>query len=103
MTKQDRAYFYSNAEKWLDDIVSHDNDAGFLRWQIQTENNVLVIKIEEDSVKEKSPVLSVYGRYDELIPGRMNCKSNFHSTWNGVDSFEQFVSWLTAAMQNKPY
>ena len=83
MTKIDRHYFYDAVEKYLHDIVTPIH--------------------EDDRKEEKSPVLSVYGRYDELIPGRMNCKCNFHSTWSGVDSFEQFVPWLTAALNNKPY
>lgn len=103
MTKQDREYFFYAVEKYLNDIATPIHEDDRTLWSIPTENNVFRVIVRDDRKVEKSPVLSVYGRYDELIPGRMNCKSNFHSTWNGVDSFNQFVPWLTAAMQNKPY
>ena len=103
MTKIDRAYFYDNVSKYLNDIVTPINEDFGKLWAIPTENNVFRVIVREDSIKEKSQVLSVYGRYDELIPGRINCKSNFHSTWSGVESFKHFVPWLTAALQNKPY
>ena len=103
MTKIDRHYFYSNVEKYLNSIVTPMHEDDRTLWVIPTENNVFRVIVRDDRKEEKSPVLSVYGRYDELIPGRMNCKCNFHSTWSGVDSFEQFVPWLTAALQNKPY
>ena len=103
MTKIDRHYFYDAVEKYLNSIATPLNEDFRTVWSIPTENNVLRVIIREDETKEKSRVLSVYGRYDELIVGRMNCKCNFHSTWSGVDSFEQFVPWLTAALNNKPY
>ncbi len=103
MTKIDRHYFYDNVEKYLNSITEPTHEDDRTLWAIPTENNTFRVIIREDSIKEKSKVLSVYGRYDELIPGRMNCKCNFHSTWSGVDSFEQFVPWLTAALNNKPY
>ena len=103
MTKIDRVYFYSNVEKYLNSIVEPIQEDFRKLWSIPTENNVFRVIVREDSIKEKSQILSVFGRYDELIPGRMNCKNNFHSTWSGVDSFNQFVPWLTAALQNKPY
>lgn len=103
MTKIDRQYFYDAVEKYLNSITEPLNEDFRKVWSIPTENNVLRVIVREDSVRKKSQVLSVYGRYDNLIPGRMNCKCNFHSTWSGVDSFNHFVPWLTAAMQNKPY
>lgn len=105
MTKKDRQYFYNNVEQYLNSMTTEPPLREDFRtvWALPTENNVLRIILRKDSVKEKSQVLSVYGRYDELIPGRINCKSNFHSTWSGVESFKHFVPWLTAALQNKPY
>ena len=68
MTNIDRQYFYDAVEKYLNSIATPLNEDFRKVWSIPTENNVLRVIIREDSIKEKSKVLSVYGRYDNLIP-----------------------------------
>ncbi len=105
MTKSNREYFYKNVIKYLNSIESskYDEMADMTQWSIPTGSNVLNIILRHDHMKERSKVVSVFGRYDELIPGRLNCKCNFHSTQCGEEAFKQFVPWLTSAMNEKPY
>ena len=97
--KKDREAFY----KFVSDTLSkytepvYDAISGYFVWPVPTvTGNWLEIKfIDED--KEKSPVLSVFGRYESDVVGAANNKYNFHSFFDGSER-DNFLVYLDAGI-----
>jgi hypothetical protein len=93
--KKDREAFYKFVTDALMTKVTPYTAAisGYRYWPIKTTTgNVLKITfLNEDT--EKSPVLSVFGRYDDNVVGAANNKYNFGSFLDGRER-NNFLTYL---------
>jgi hypothetical protein len=97
--KKDREAFYKfvsdTLSKYVEPIV--DNITFYTFWNVPTvTGNTLVITFADDDT-QKSPVLSVFGRYESDVVGAANNKYNFHSFFDGSER-DNFLVYLDAGI-----